>query len=393
MSLPTPTQTPFAQSRDRVLAAALEMGLETFDPYDFKGTPFVMGTFRKGPLGRIARLCVYGCAFVAPVWTRKLLGVKPSRTAGGTAHLASALIERGTAEDLAQAGELLRWLVQNPSPIPHPGKGWGLPFGWHSVKVVPVGTPIGHTTMTVGNALIAYHGATGEAWARDEALLAAQFLTEGLNRRDHDDGGLSLSYTPLDESQCVNSNADIAAFLLRLGDRVDDARRIFRFVEAAQNEDGSWFYMADDRLKGGSIIDGYHTGMILSALCEGVAHRAADVEVLDKGAAFYLDRLISPEGWTRFAADRELPLDAYSVGQAFLSLSDVSRCRQLSPALRDRARDALVRVHAHSFRLLQAGEGRLLYRRYRFGAIDLRSLRWAQAVTAWGLARAAKEAT
>jgi len=115
--------------------------------------------------------------------------------------------------------------------------------------------------------------------------------------------------------------------------------------------------------------------------------------VLEKGAAFYLDRLISPEGWTRFATDREFPLDAYSVGQAFLSLSDVSRCRQLSPALRDRAWDALLRVHAHSFRLLQAGEGRLLYRRYRFGAIDLRSLRWAQAVTAWGLARAAKEAT
>jgi hypothetical protein len=366
------------------------MGLETFDPYDFKGTPFVMGTFRKGLLGRIARSCVYGCAFVAPTWTRKRLGVRKARTAGGTAHLVSALIERGTPEDLVRAGELLRWLAENPSPIPHPGKGWGLPFGWHSVKVVPIGTPIGHTTMTVGNAFAAYHRATGENWAQDEALLAARFLTEGLNRRDHEDGSLSLSYTPLDESQCVNSNADIAAFLLRLGERTDDARRIFRFVEGAQNEDGSWFYMADDRLKGGSIIDGYHTGMILSALCEGVAHGASDAMVAEKGAAFYLDRLISPEGWTRFATDREFPLDAYSVGQAFLTLSDLARCKLLGEAIRDRAKEALARVHSHSFRLLQAGGGRLLYRRYRFGAIDLGSLRWAQAVTAWGLARAAK---
>jgi hypothetical protein len=384
VSIDGATRSAAELSLSAALAFAERQGLESYDPYDFKGSPILMRTHRMGQAGRALRTVIYGFAFLAPVLTRRLLGVKPTASPGGVAHLCSAYCElfrlRGKVEHLTRAKELGKWLIDHPgrSEI---GLGWGLPFSWQSYKVIPANSAIGHSTMTVGNALSSLEELDGSPEWRLCLDQACVFLTKGLNRRAFPDGSLCLSYTPLDQSQCINSNADIATLLLRCGlrwgreDLTEEARRIFQFVVANQQPDGSWFYLATDAAKGGSIIDGYHTGMILSALCE-----ARDLgeewvgPALERGGEFYVDRLFVM-GKCRFATDREEPLDAYAVAQGILTLTDLGAVSTLNAVL------------GNSLPKILEKDGSVLYRRYRVGAIRLKSLRWAQALTIWSLAR------
>jgi len=343
-----------------------------------------MKTHRMGPFGRVLRTAIYGFAFLAPVTTRRVLGVKPAASAGGVAHLCSAYCElfRASAnpKHLERAKELGKWLIDHPGKSAV-GLGWGLPFSWQSYKVIPANSAIGHSTMTVGNALSSLEELDDSPEWKACLEQSAVFLLDGLNRTGFEDGSFCLSYTPLDQSQCINSNADIAALLLRCGlrwnrtDLVEAARGILRFVVANQQPDGGWFYLATDAAKGGSIIDGYHTGMVLSALAEAVSLGEDWIKPsLETGSRFYRENLFE-DGWCRFATDRKEPLDAYCVAQAVFTLVDLEESETL---------ESVIRVSLP--RILQR-DGSVLYRRYRFGVIRLRSLRWAQALTIWSLAR------
>ncbi len=369
-------------------------GTETYDPYDFKGSPLVMGLHQRGSLGKAALKAIYGAAFLAPSMTRKALGVRKQASAGGVAHLAMAYCElhrsgNPTALDKAR-------LLLDELEAMRQGSGWGLPFAWQSgVATVPAHTPIGHTTMTVGNAFYEYHTIAEDDWSLAQAVTACAFLNGGLPQTETEGGGMALSYTPLDSSKCVNSNADAAALLARVGAKagratyLDSARKIAHFVAHAQNQDGSWNYMAGVQQGAGSIVDHYHTAMTISALLplslilfDDACHQSAQ-----SGLAFYLDHLFLANGAPRFATTMDSPIDIYGCAQGLMTLLDCAVFPVFSPELRSLSGHRAHQLVRFMMNRMQDSDGSFVYRRYTIGTMRLKSLRWAQALAITGLCR------
>jgi len=388
-----PGRSELLGARDRALAFAERQGIATYDPYDYKGAPTVMALHRMGSPGKLLLKLVYASVFVAPFATRRLLGVRKQASAGGVAHLVSAYLAMGEVD---KARTLLPWLVEHRAKT-EVGAGWGLPFGWQSgVATVPAETAIGHTTMAVGNAFLSAYRACEDGEMLAWAVKACDWLTHGLHQSKVGDG-IALSYTPLDDSRCVNSNADIASLLVRVGvasgreDFIQVGAKIARFVVEAQNSDGSWNYLAGKTSGPGSIIDGYHTAMTLTGL-QQVAWSLYDesaAEAYRRGLAFYLDRLFAPEGRPVFATTMEWPVDIYACAQGMVTLADGANDPNLPSDLRARSAETALRLAAFTVAKMQSRDGSFLYRRYPMGVMRLGSLRWAQALTILGLTRVA----
>ena len=394
------------QVAERALASAEREGFENYDPADAKGTPIVLWTFARGtPLARLVRLSIYGGLYAAPIGFRKLLGVRPSRYAHASAMLACAYAQlaRTTGDNTwcSKTKPLLEWLSENKAEAPI-GESWGSPFPWFSYGgVVPTTVGSSHGTMWVANAFLAYYELTGDSWALEHCAQACDFLAYGLNSTEHPSGSLSVSYSIIDRSQCININADSASILVRFSKAAarpayfDVGVRMLRFVLENQSPGGGWSY--DVPLTGSNStnidgrpwlpnIDGFHTGMVLSALTQILPHlendelRARSQAALDRGLSFYMDKLFTADGIPRYSLTKLYPIDAYSCGQAILSLVDACQCDALDPALRKQALQLLDAVADRTVDQMLEPDGSFLTARYRFRSFRLKCLRWAQAV-------------
>jgi len=180
--------------------------------------------------------------------------------------------------------------------------------------------------------------------------------------------------------------------------------RLLQFVIENQNPDGSWNY--DVPLAGSALnidgrswspnIDGFHTGMVISALAQMIPFlkdgelRSATVRALLEGFRFYIDNLVLKDGTPMYALNKLYPIDPYSCGQAIISLVDACECESLDPQIRERAERLLDLLADQTIKLMLEPDGSFLTARYRFRSIRLKSLRWAQAVLALAFARYGK---
>lgn len=381
---------------NRALEFVEATGVETYDPNDLKGDPRLMALHKRGAIGKLGIKFIYGVSFLFPIRIRKALGVRQQPMAGGIAQLATGYLLLGQDK---KAEAHLDWLKANSSPT-ESGVGWGWPFAWQSgVATVPPNTPIGHTTMTVGNAFLRHYKATDDLESLQIAVKACEFLVNGLHRTKLESGGIAVSYTPLDKSQCVNSNADVASLLIRVGQAagkdefVDLGLEIATFAISAQNPDGSWNYLAGVKSGSGSIIDNYHMAMTLTAMQE-IAWATLDdraASAFAKGLPFYLDHLFAPDGRPHFATDRPWPVDIYSCAQGLITLSDAIADPHLSSELRTRCKKTRERLLHYTLSKMQDRDGSFIYRRYAVGPMRLKSLRWAQGLMIWALAQIQSE--
>jgi hypothetical protein len=387
------------------LAFAEGHGFDTYDISDVKGTKIVLWTYAKGTLlARLMRLAIFGGLYVAPVRFRKLLGVKVSRYPHASAMLASAYIELSqlTSEELwaLRARSLLEWLTRNRAES-SVGECWGASFPWYSYGgATPTTVGNAHGTVWVANAFFSHHQATRNHWSLEHAIRACDFLLYGLNSSERPSGSLAISYTVLDRSQCINVNADSASILIRLGNAIarqeycDAARKMVRFVIETQNPDGSWYY--DEPVPGVPrlpFIDGFHTGMVLSALTQ-IVPELQDMglqkeckSVLDKGLTFYLKNLFTADGRPFYALKKIYPIDPYACGQGIVTLIDVCQCHAVDPHLRRESEALLHNLADQTLRLMLDSDGSFFTARYRFRIFRLKSLRWAQAVLALAFTR------
>lgn len=381
--------TKLDSALDRALQFVEKVGTRTFDPNDLKGATAVMNLHRKGTLGKVAIRGIYAASFVSPRGMRKVLGVPQTIMAGGIAQLATGYLNLGREKE---ARAYLDWLLEHPAPT-EVGLGWGLPFPWQSgVGTVPPNTPIGHTTMTVGNALLKGAKVLDEPRYLSAVAKACEWLVSGLHQTRLETGGVAVSYTPLDKSQCVNSNADVASLLIRAGQAVgrDDfselGLEIATFAVNAQNEDGSWNYLAGVKSGSGSIIDNYHTGMTLTAMQEiaWVTFHEGAAQAFAKGLPVYL-KLFAEDGRPHFAVGRPWPTDIYSCGQGLITLHLAQKDPHLAESLRAACREARNRLLNYTLTRMQDADGSFMYRRYPMGPMRLKSLRWAQGLMIWAL--------
>jgi hypothetical protein len=388
------------------LGFAERHGFETYDTMDFKGTQILLWTYTKGtPLARLVRLALFGGVYLAPIGMRKLLGVKPSRFPYASAMLASAYLELSnlTSEDLwiVRAKSLLQWLAQHAAESPV-GESWGFPFPWFTYAgVIPPTVGNAHGTVWAANAFFSYYEATRDPWGLEHSVRACDFFAYGLNSAERSSGSLAISYTPRDRSQCINVNADAASVLLRVGKAAarpeyrDIARKIVRFVVETQEPDGSWYY--DEPVPGVRrvpFIDGFHTAIVLTALTQIISElqdvpdlRKDCESALNRGLAFYLQNLLTPDGRPRYDMRMFYPIDPYSFGQAINTLIDATDCAAVDIQLREKIAALLPKVVDQTLNLMLDSDGSFFSARYRFRIFRLRSLRWAQAVVALAFVR------
>jgi hypothetical protein len=405
--MPISAGTSVDEARDilrRALAYANRTGSVTYDPDDFKGQAVVRWTHRRSSRARSAlRLALYAGAFVFPRATRRLLGVRPQRSAGSSAFHAMALCATASLDGdpalLERARGHLEWLAMHPA-AKEPGEAWGLPFHWQAAfGFVPANTPTGHTTMCCASAFLDYYDLTADGWALEHVVAACRFFFHGLHATPRPRGAVSLSYTPLDRAAVLNTDAAIAGVLLRAARRTGATElgelgaRLVRHVVDNQNADGGWYYWSVAYRGEPSIVDGLHTGMLVAALIDAYENiddgpeRVRCLDAASRGARFYARRLFDADGTPRFATDRRYPVDAYSCGQGLITLAKMAGCPALDEDVRGEAAALASRVVQRTRRLLMRESGAFDYRRYRLGSIRLHSLRWAQAVICLGLAR------
>jgi hypothetical protein len=390
----------------KALAFAEGHGFESYDPSDIKGTKIVLWTYGKSSLfPRLLRLILFGGIYLAPIGMRKLLKVKPARSPHAYAMLACAYLElsRLMSDEMwmLRAKSLLEWLKVNTAPSTV-GESWSAPFLWFSYAgVVPTTAGNAHYTNWATNAFLSYYEATQDEEALEHCIRACDFLISGLNLVQRASGSQAISYTALDRSQCINVNADAASVLLRVGRAAkrpyyrETARKIIHFVLEAQLTDGSWYY--DEYVPGVfriPHIDGFHTGMVLSALAQVVPELHDDPDLknncaaaLSRGLAFYLDNLFSPDGKPLYEVNQLYPIDPYSCGQAINTLIDAANCRALDARLRERTVAFLPQVVDQTLHLMLDQDGSFFTARYRFRIFRLKSLRWAQALLALAFVR------
>ncbi len=375
-------------------------GVDTYDPFDVMGSWYGQKVITKRTgLTFLGRVPLWLGIRHAPVLTRRLLRVKKRATAGGVANLASAHIVLGGAENLKKAKRHLEWLLNRATK--GPGYiGWGFPYPWlHKTYHAP-GAPIGHTTMTVGNSFLRYHEATDEEWVIEPLVSLCQFFDKGLNKTHRSSGTVAVSYTPTDHTQVINVQADIASLLIRTGRRFnrvefcDLALKLAACVVENQNDDGSWYYSAFDSIDKKSFIDNHHTGMVLSSLTEIHANldesdsgRIRIELALAKGTRYFLEQLFTPSGLPKSYNDSTYPLDIYNFAQSIITLLDIQGEAMRDTELTERARAQLLMVVGQLLTKMYKPGGGFLYRRTRLWKQDLQSLRWADALICFALAR------
>ncbi len=390
------------ESLDLAFRFAQSQGLATYDPFDTKGCRLGLWLYKSdNGFRRILRKGFNGLDLLFPLGLRKVLRLPKKPSHGGVGRWAQANIAFGklTGESRyrARAWELLEWLGDRAAKSEH-GKGWALPFDWQAFVMVPAGTPIGHTTMGVINAMIDGVESGGADWIWNEIEEGCTFLAEGLNLTTRESGAISLSYTPLDTSQVINTNAEIAAVLAKVGLRrnrpewVDLSRKIARFVLETQNVDSSWCYSAPDAGEGRQVIDHYHTGMILTALLD-LEESFAEEELgqrlrgaLNDGLKFHLDHHFEINGCPRMRPDALFPIDSYSAGESLLLLSRICKSAVIEPENRQRSRETLEKLAGFvTSPVMMFKDGCFIYRIWGMRKMRLESLRWAQGLICHGL--------
>lgn len=374
-------------------------GVDTYDPFDVYGMPSIQKLMdSKGTVASLQQRALYLGTRFAPILLRRILRTPKHAAAGGVAALAMAYTAAGGEQNLEKAKTHLQWL-QHTATRKDSYIGWGFPYAWKNEgALLPPGTPIGHTTMTCGNAFLRYYEATGEEWAIETVLAACEFFDRGLNKSRRASGSIALSYTPVDQSQIINVSADAASLLSRAGTRTGKtglralAAKLIEFVLETQNNDGSWYYYAFDSIGRKTMIDNRHTGMVLSAFVEALPNLDASLQEkiassLDRGVSYFLEHLITHDGLPKFFHDRTYPVEIYNFAQSIITLLDIQHASGLNPSTLGRSKEQLHKLARNAIDLMQRPDGGFLYIRQPFWKAELRSLRWADALMTFALVR------
>jgi polysaccharide biosynthesis protein VpsJ len=231
---------------------------------------------------------------------------------------------------------------------------------------------------------------------------ACEFFHSGLQRIVRKDGSCALSYTPLDQMQIINVQADIGSLLIRTGEILRDNRhlllgtKLIDCVLRTQNVNGSWCYYAPDSIGGQSYIDNHHTGMVLSALAEVCKVAVVDndlgarsLHALKAGVRYFTDHLFTIDGTPKYYNTEVYPIETYNFAQSIITCLDVRPL--LEGSLSMRVEERLQQLVAGLVRTMQTPSGGFLYRRTRWFKQDLGSLRWANALAGFALARWLRE--
>lgn len=317
-----------------VLEKAHSLEYEGYSKFDGLHSPLTQSlSFGFWPL----RLVWTQLVMRAPINVRPTLlvkkGVNPESPALFARSNLDALTLKMPGPFEARARHCLDWLLYHDSSgngIYH-GLCWGYQHPWQSPGFYqPPGYPNAYMTVICAEALLQGFQVLKEDKYLRAARLACDFILKDLIVFHETEQEKSLSYVPQmrRDFAVININALCAALLAQVGRMsgedglIRESRKLMAFVARVQTDYGAWYYTTDPRQ---SLVahDNYHTGMILDALInyEQITGDNRFRKHLDKGLAFYRERLFTPEGAPRWSSDKNLPHDVHGSGQGALTFS------------------------------------------------------------------------
>jgi hypothetical protein len=316
------------------LVGALREGLElgarmdwrSHDPYDLLLSPLARAVQAHWWFG--ARLVVQAGKHSGS-GLRRIVGVPQHEEPKALAdHLRAAcgLIHQREESAEAHAAELSERLRKS-AVCTETGLGWGLDFPYAS-RFVNVGarTPNLYVTICAVQALVELLDLRREPATVDAVAKGTRFIVDDLGTFEHD-GLRWLRYWTGLEAPTVNVQALAASLLAQAGATLEDERMLSAADEAAetvirtQRPDGSWPYSTDGRA---SFVDGFHTGFTLQGLSEYAARRGTNADAataaVERGYAYFLSHLLTPDGLPRGFSDGKVSLDGQNIAQCVQTL-------------------------------------------------------------------------
>jgi hypothetical protein len=274
--------------------------LASYDPYDVWKTRVglrVKNTFNK------SKLLGAGPALVLSIWDQFLnnksrLGYTKQeypivRALAAQTSLVNYLRKRDL-KFLSAAEKHLDWLAANASKG-YSGLCWGLGFKWPAASNIVYDANTPHATHTP-YALEAMHLYT-EISGHDRFVplikSCFQFFERDLCVLYEDDNMIATSYGPFKDRIVTNAVSYVmyayAIFTLYFPERREyittKVQKLYNFISAKQLQNGSWFYIPDNRR---SFIDCFHSCFILKNLIKTqkmVTLNKAD-ELIQKGYSY-----------------------------------------------------------------------------------------------------------
>lgn len=357
------------------LSAALEaIDFEGWDPYDALSSPVVRAAART-PLAR--RVAIQSFKRL-PMNLRPLVGMRPKRQTKGLALCVSAYARLARLAGFAQSQALVDTLADDLARRAVPngrGVGWAYDFDVQTRwGFYPAGKPNGVVTAFAIHALFdaaALPGADprfkelADAGCRGALDVLLAKTSEGQYFDYYKDAG-----TPIHNANLLVAGA-VARCTTAGSDGINAVRSAITYTIAHQRPNGSWPYGEG---RGLEWVDGYHTAYNLVSLdcCLGIGENYGVEAGLDRGLAFYIDRLFEPSGAPRATVERLYPIDIHGASSAIWALA----------TLRHRSSDALPlaeRVLDWTLAHMQRRDGRYAFQIHARHRKSIPYVRWSDA--------------
>lgn len=330
-----PTQKKILSSYSNLNKWIDKNGWKGYDPYDIKGIKSVIYLSKLGNKYKIlayVREIVFELISYFPVFSRKIVGIKPAINAKAMGLFSSAFLSlyKVTSEEVyKQKAEIcIAWLLENKTET-NSGWGWGYPFNWQSTKFIPANTPNGIVTTAVGDAFWKLYKTTGENNHLEACEKIASFLFS--LPFDEYNGNLCYSYTPLFINHVHNLNLFVAEYLIKIGietnnsEWVDAGNKAVNYTLSCQLRDGSFDYNGPPE-KPQNLIDNYHTGFNLRMLHSVWKLTQREDVFLSLGKCYqhYISNFFENNEIPKFTPKRKYRIDIHSCAESVNCLSELS---------------------------------------------------------------------
>ncbi len=381
---------------DQLLAYCEAGNFAGFDPFDGLNSKI----FQASPLKylTLARLAWLQMVKRSPVNLRKILLIEKGVNPKGIALFALAELSRFRAtrseKHAENANKLLKKLlelkikIQNPKSKIQNRIAFGYNFDWQSrAFFAPKGTPTIVPTAFAAQAFIEGYAIFNDAEYLDAAHEICLFITEDLNRVDETKEEICFSYTPLDKSVIFNASLLAGECLANVGGLTKNeeylklAEKTANYVLRYQQANGSWHYGAKLRHK---WIDNFHTAYVLLSLYR-LQKLIPSLQIktgnaLKSGYEFWIRNFFLADGTPKYFDKETYPIDIHSASAAIVALCEL---KDLDPS----ALPLAEKVACWTIENMRDREGFFYYQKNNSGIIKTPFVRWANAWTAYALAK------
>ena len=278
--------------------------------------------------------------------------------------------------------------IQNPKSKIQNRIAFGYNFDWQSrAFFAPLGTPTIVPTAFATQAFLEAYELFGDEEYLETMKAICHFIVEDLNRPFETEDEICFSYTPLDNSVIFNASLLAGECLANVGklagneEYLNLAAKTARFVTRRQREDGAWAYGAKRRH---TWVDNFHTAYILLSLYR-LEKIIPDLKVetehaIKKGLNFWLESFFLADGTPKYYDQETYPIDIHSASAAIAALAEMKdldvRCLPLAEKVAD-----------WTIENMRDETGFFYYQKRQNTIVKTPFIRWAQAWTAFALAR------